>query len=421
AAVANAATLYMQEYMGGYDEGNQGTWTNIAIDPAPYQTVDLMVSGGELITGAQIYIHIGNGDLVKDEPSFFFAGIDFSGGIFDDGRPVLEGGAGPWSGYEMYLDKWLAFTVGGDAVAANGKIATLTIDGAGYGGGSFPIVLTDGFGTESALIGAAAALQHGLIQPRATSLYTTGWEGDVSTDWSEPTNWGGDVLPSSTTAAWVNTDLRVAHVTGSSEARALIIEGGDVLVESGGQLQVADKAFVVGSSLTVENGGTFSAVEELNTAGTTDFQAGATVDVPLINVTGGATTIAGGVMAVEPTINATGGTATGSNTKVTTLVVAGGTVNGSFISSNTTTPAFEIESGTVNATLGPDPGAPTDVPSLRKSGTGTAALNGVLTLDSMSVETGTLNLGTALTIDSISVAAGATVNGVQVEVNGELS
>jgi len=142
-------------------------WTQpIQLSPLPNQVVYLKASGGGNISGGQFYLHIGNGDLVTNEP--VFTGINFSGGIFDPDsnpgtNPYTITGTGPQAGFEQYLDKGIAFNTMGTTVDANGLIATLTINATGYTNQTFPTSLTWQFtdvpgGTDSQLLGASVTL-----------------------------------------------------------------------------------------------------------------------------------------------------------------------------------------------------------------------------------------------------------------------
>ena len=182
AGIATSATIYVNDFMdSGYVEADPATWVKVPILNAPGQTLDLMVTGGETITGAQVYLHVGNGDLVRQEP--LFTSIDFAGGIFDTGRDVSKtgpapGGPGPQPNFEQFLDAGIAFDNAGDTTIANGKIATVEIDASGFAAGSsFPLMLTwagtDVYGDPSTLIGASALIQHAVLTmvPEPTTIW----------------------------------------------------------------------------------------------------------------------------------------------------------------------------------------------------------------------------------------------------------
>ncbi|MFC1597761.1 hypothetical protein ACFL5Q_07485, partial [Planctomycetota bacterium] len=103
-------------------------------------------AGDEQVTGFNLRAQLGDGDGTLDasaagtdfdEP--VFQSIDFTGGIWDaydwgdGGGPV--GGAEYWAQADVTLDET------GDAVNANGLIATLTIDTTDYFAGTFALNL----------------------------------------------------------------------------------------------------------------------------------------------------------------------------------------------------------------------------------------------------------------------------------------
>ena len=169
ATEGSAAIIHVGDFNPGYLEGDPLTWNEFFISAAAGQNIEVNVTGGEEITGAQLYIHIGDGDFLKEEP--IFTGVDYSGGIFDD--PSATTGGGPVTDppdFEHYLD-WdigFGFSEPPTITTANGLIASLLIDASGFSpGASFPIMLTwagtDVDGDPSMLLGASSTLQHGIL------------------------------------------------------------------------------------------------------------------------------------------------------------------------------------------------------------------------------------------------------------------
>ena len=229
---------------------------------------------------------------------------------------------------------------------------------------------------------------------------TLRWTSTTGTDWSNASHWTPSGVPNAATAAIVQdpTANQVATVTaamGQQSAHTLIIDdGGHVLVEPGGDLQVANNLYVEpAGNLTVD--GTLHA-SQLNTAGTTTFGPAATLDTPRISVTGGTTS--GPLWPPSVVTRLASGT---------TLRLAGGNLAGNLASDNASKAAgsyaYEIESGTSSAALlGP-------TASLRKATEGAATLSGPIHLDTMSMEAGTMTLehSSPLTLNELTQTGGS--------------
>ena len=91
------------------------------------QRIQLFAVGTELVSGFNLRAQIGDGMGGNPEP--VFQSIGFSGGIWDAYPYTVMGG--PLMGHEHYAQASVVFDNKGDAVVANGLIATLVIDTTG--------------------------------------------------------------------------------------------------------------------------------------------------------------------------------------------------------------------------------------------------------------------------------------------------
>jgi hypothetical protein len=124
---------------------------------ATNQKVMLYVTGGDLVSGMNLYAQIGDGT----GPKPVVTGIDMrTGTIF--GLSGNQGGTGTW-GPDFPLCFDATVTTGSGSVEANGKVATITLDTTGIPAGtSWPFYLSAG-GVNTDFAGKPVTLVQGTI------------------------------------------------------------------------------------------------------------------------------------------------------------------------------------------------------------------------------------------------------------------
>ncbi|MCA9234075.1 MAG: hypothetical protein KDA44_01295 [Planctomycetales bacterium] len=110
----------------------------------PNQSISIFVSGGEAIAGEDFFAQIGDGGSfvggVDVKPSFTSVDI-VSGAVFADDNNGAFGDLGPGNAVHPLI--WVdGTTTATGTVAADGLLATLTIDTTGLSGSAFPLLLT---------------------------------------------------------------------------------------------------------------------------------------------------------------------------------------------------------------------------------------------------------------------------------------
>ncbi|MBN1675911.1 MAG: Ig-like domain-containing protein [Kiritimatiellae bacterium] len=171
------------------------------------------------------------------------------------------------------------------------------------------------------------------------------WDGSTSTNWSEPSNWSANRVPSLTNDCAVPIAVRVCHVNVSTA------ECSSIVIGSGGELYVADTAtdaLTVSNAFTIESGGlvvlrneselrvggdwvnngTFTLAGGTN-SGTVVFTGGSTVDKTTggagtevfdnLTVSGAMTIMAGDGVRVTGTFTPSGTINAGVGTTLTTV------------------------------------------------------------------------------------------------------
>ena len=139
------------------------------------QSISIFISGGEAIAGEDFFAQIGDGGSfvggTNAKPSFTAVNI-IGGSVFAGNNNGAFGDPGPGNAAHPLI--WVdGTTTAAGTVAANGLLATLTIDTTGLSGGTFPLLLTGvapslgGFNTSlSNAVGAAIPLSitNGLLK-----------------------------------------------------------------------------------------------------------------------------------------------------------------------------------------------------------------------------------------------------------------
>lgn len=155
----------------------------------PGQTIDVMVTGGEMVSGVNIFTQIGDGgpELADyglpagvDGPGITAVDLK-SGSIFANvPDPAVDQGSLP------QLAVWsLGIAAPGGKVSANGRLATLTIDTTGFTAGRWTLQLSDvlaqlssgPFATDFA--GIPADVTNGSIRINGGAAGDTNGDGDV--------------------------------------------------------------------------------------------------------------------------------------------------------------------------------------------------------------------------------------------------
>jgi len=146
--------------------------THKLLENAAGQTVVVLVTGTDQVTGFNLNARLGDGSEGLPEP--VFESVDFAGGMWDAGAHTVMGGP-----LAQYVQASVVFNPAMN-VSADGLLVTLTIDTTGFfDGESFPLLLSGitKIGQDSHFItsGAgtlAADITNGTIEivPEPTSL-----------------------------------------------------------------------------------------------------------------------------------------------------------------------------------------------------------------------------------------------------------
>ena len=112
--------------------------THKLLENAPGQTVVVLVTGTDQVTGFNLNARLGDGLGGLPEP--VFESVNFAGGMWDAGAHTVMGG--PPAGNEQYVQASVVFNPAMN-VSAAGLLVTLTIDTTGFfNGESFPLLLS---------------------------------------------------------------------------------------------------------------------------------------------------------------------------------------------------------------------------------------------------------------------------------------
>lgn len=111
----------------------------------PNQTIQINVSGGDLVGGFNLFAQIGDGLASGFEPAF--QSVSYDNALWGPSTDYTATDTGAIAEAPMYLfsSVFLGIEGGGEGatIAATGKLLTLTVDTTGFTGGVFPLKLTD--------------------------------------------------------------------------------------------------------------------------------------------------------------------------------------------------------------------------------------------------------------------------------------
>ncbi|MCO6455656.1 MAG: hypothetical protein J5I93_10215 [Pirellulaceae bacterium] len=136
------------------DPGTIGLLPDTAGQVIELRVISTQPQQDPLVTGLNLLAQLGDGRGPLAEP--VFTGVDFDGGIWD-AFPVTETG-GVVPGAAQFVQAGVAFSQGGQAVAADGLLVRLTVSTVGLLDGTFPLLLSSSeAGEDSHFVGSGGA------------------------------------------------------------------------------------------------------------------------------------------------------------------------------------------------------------------------------------------------------------------------
>jgi hypothetical protein len=137
---------------------------HVLLPDTPGQTIELFVTGGDLVQGLNLYVQVADGyptgGGVIDGPNI--TGVDVvTGTIFTPSNTGQD--------TDVALDQiWLVYTTTDEEiepfVSAEGRLATVTLDTTGFPSGTWELRLADTLNLDSDFAGVAADIRNGTIE-----------------------------------------------------------------------------------------------------------------------------------------------------------------------------------------------------------------------------------------------------------------